>query len=55
VLGVVDGEAARWAQIEGAAKAEGLVMGEGTAWVVTDADDPGKTAELWSLRLDGPW
>lgn len=64
VLGRLDEDGPRFARIldeQGAPlqdKGEGLALRAETpdrAWVVTDADDPDRPADLLELRLTGPW
>ena len=63
VLGVIDGDGARWAPLrlpDGApfvAKVEGVCAGDrdGEVYVVVDADDPHLPSSLCVVRLSGPW
>lgn len=64
VLGRLDGDHPRFAPLRETSgallreKGEGLAIhpdDPSRAWVVTDADDPDRPAELLELRLDGPW
>lgn len=60
-IGILDGDAARWAPVvDGAGapvrdKLEGLVRLGDTLYAATDADDPDHASELLELTLDGPW
>ncbi|MCO5165830.1 MAG: hypothetical protein M9894_05620 [Planctomycetes bacterium] len=64
VLGVIEGGAGRWAPLLDPGgrplldKAEGLALDPADprrAWVVIDADDPDRPADLCEVALEGPW
>lgn len=65
VIGVIgDGETVRWTPIVGEddsllrEKAEGLALADASGdemWVIVDADDERRPAELLRVRLEGPW
>lgn len=50
VVGVIEGDAARWTPLT-VAKAEGLAFVGEDGWFVTDADDPGREAQLCRFTL----
>ena len=64
VLGAIEDERVRWAQLVGVdgapfcSKAEGLAfdpVDPARAWIVTDRDDPDAPSELCVVTLEGPW
>ena len=60
-IGILAGEAARWAPVTDGAgaplrdKLEGLVHLGDQLYAATDADDPDRASELLELTLEGPW
>lgn len=65
VIGIIEeGDSARWTPLLGEdglllrEKAEGLALveaGGSELWVIADADDERRPAELPRVRLEGPW